>query len=77
MEQDTFQPTFAILKEIDLTFCISYTFEEFGQALAHLATGELRVDPLITSRVELDGVPEAFARLADPELDAKIVITPH
>jgi threonine dehydrogenase-like Zn-dependent dehydrogenase len=77
MEQDTFQPTFAILKEIDLIFCISYTFEEFGRALAHLAAGELRIDPLITSRIGLDGVPDAFARLADPELDAKIVITPH
>lgn len=77
MEQDTFHPTFAILKEIDLIFCISYTFEEFGQALAHLAAGELRVDPLITSRVGLDGVPDAFDRLANPELDAKIVITPH
>jgi threonine dehydrogenase-like Zn-dependent dehydrogenase len=76
MEQDTFQPTFAILKEIDLIFCISYTFEEYEQALAHLASGELRVDPLITSRIGLDGVPDAFARLADPELDAKIIVTP-
>jgi threonine dehydrogenase-like Zn-dependent dehydrogenase len=76
MEQDTFYPTFAILKEIDLIFCISYTFAEYEQALAHLAAGELHVDPLITSHIGLDGVPDAFARLADPELDAKIVVTP-
>jgi threonine dehydrogenase-like Zn-dependent dehydrogenase len=76
MQEDTFEPTFAILKEIDLIFCISYTFEEYAQALAHLAAGELQIDPLITSRIGLDGVPDAFARLADPELDAKIIITP-
>lgn len=76
MEEDTFQPTFAILKEIDLIFCISYTFEEYQQAIAHLASGELQIDPLITSSVGLDGVPDAFARLADPELDAKIIVTP-
>jgi threonine dehydrogenase-like Zn-dependent dehydrogenase len=76
MEQDTFQPTFAILKEIDLIFCISYTFEEYQQSLGHLAAGELRVDPLITSRIGFDGVPDAFTRLADPELDAKIIVTP-
>lgn len=77
MEEDRFQPTFGVLKEIDLVFCISYTVEEFAQALGHLAAGELQVDPLITSRVGLDGVPDAFARLADPEQDAKIVITPN
>jgi threonine dehydrogenase-like Zn-dependent dehydrogenase len=75
MQQDTFQPSYATLKEIDLVFCISYTFEEYEQALAHLAAGELRVDPLITSRIGLDGVPEAFARLADPEQDAKIIVS--
>jgi threonine dehydrogenase-like Zn-dependent dehydrogenase len=76
MEQDTFYPTYAILKEIDLVFCISYTFEEYGQSLAHLASGELWVDPLITSRIGLEQVPNAFSRLADPELDAKIIVTP-
>jgi len=76
MEQDTFHPTFAVLKEIDLIFCMSYNFEEYGQSLSHLAAGELRVDPLITRRIGLDGVPDAFARLANPELDAKIIVTP-
>ena len=30
MQEDSFQPTFGILKEIDLIFCISYTFEEYA-----------------------------------------------
>ena len=77
MKEDTFHPTFASLKEIDLIFCMAYTVEEFAQSLAHLAAGELQVGPLITSRIGLEGVPDAFTRLGDPERDAKIVIVPH
>jgi threonine dehydrogenase-like Zn-dependent dehydrogenase len=77
MQQDTFHPSYAILKEIDLTFCISFTFEEYGQSVAHLAAGDLEVDALITSRVDLAGVSDAFARLDDPERDAKIIIEPN
>jgi threonine dehydrogenase-like Zn-dependent dehydrogenase len=76
MEEDTFEPTFALLKEVDMVFCMSYTVEEFAQALGHLAAGELEVAPLITSHIGLDDVPDAFARLADPERDAKIVVVP-
>ena len=76
MEQDTFEPTFAVLKEVDIVFSMSYTLEEFAQALGHLAAGELQVAPLITSHVGLGEVPEAFARLADPERDAKIIVVP-
>ena len=76
MVQDSFYPSFAIMKEIDLAFCISYTPEEFAQALGHIAAGELDVASFITSRVTLDEVPEAFARLADPEKDAKIIVLP-
>ena len=76
MEQDSFEPTFAVLKEVDIVFSMSYTLEEFAQALGHLAAGELQVAPLITSHVGLHEVPEAFARLADPERDAKIIVVP-
>jgi threonine dehydrogenase-like Zn-dependent dehydrogenase len=77
MELDSFYPTFAIMKEVDLTFCIAYTIEEFAEAFAHVVSGRLQVGSLITSRTDLDGVPDAFARLADPERDAKIVIVPQ
>jgi threonine dehydrogenase-like Zn-dependent dehydrogenase len=76
MQQDTFQPSYAILKEIDLTFCISYTFGEYAQSMAHLAVGEVDVDALITSHIDLVGVPDAFTRLADPEQDAKVILKP-
>ncbi|WP_433189293.1 zinc-binding dehydrogenase [Actinoallomurus sp. CA-150999] len=76
MEQDSFHPTVAILKEIDLIFSIAFSLEEYAEVLGHLASGALQAAPLITSRVGLHEVPEAFARLADPEKEAKIVVLP-
>lgn len=76
MEPDTFSPTFAIMKEVDLSFCIAFSMEEFAEAFDHLASGRLDVGALITSHVGLDGVEEAIERLADPERDAKIIIVP-
>ena len=76
MEPDTFSPTFAIMKEVDLTFCMAFTVEEFGEAFDNLARGRFDVGALITSHVGLDGVEDAIVRLADPERDAKIIIVP-
>ncbi|MFJ8887851.1 zinc-binding dehydrogenase [Streptomyces sp. NPDC102402] len=76
MAEDRFLPTFGVLKEIDLVFSLYYTVEEFAQTLAHLAAGELRAEPLITSRVALDGVVDACRGLSDPEKDAKVLIVP-
>ncbi|RNL62725.1 zinc-binding alcohol dehydrogenase [Nocardioides marmoriginsengisoli] len=76
MQQDSFYPTFAILKEIDLVFSIAFSPEEYGEVLGHLASGALKVDGLVTSRVGLNEVADAFKRLADPEQDGKIVAIP-
>jgi threonine dehydrogenase-like Zn-dependent dehydrogenase len=76
MEQDTFTPTFAILKEIDLIFSFAASPDEYAEVLGHLASGALQVEPLITSYVGLRDVPDAFARLSDPEGDAKIIVLP-
>jgi threonine dehydrogenase-like Zn-dependent dehydrogenase len=76
MERDSFYPTFAIMKEVDISFCMAYSMEEYAEAFDHVASGYTRIDALITGRVGLDGVQEAFTRLADPERDAKIIITP-
>lgn len=74
MEQDTFKPTFAVMKEIDLTFCIAFTVEEYAEAFGLLSSGRVRLDNLITGHVGLEDVGDAFDRLAAPEKDTKIVI---
>jgi threonine dehydrogenase-like Zn-dependent dehydrogenase len=77
MERDIFYPTYAILKEIDLRFCIAFSMEEYVEAFTHIASGKLKIGSLITSHIGLDSVPDAFARLADPEKDAKIIVLPQ
>jgi threonine dehydrogenase-like Zn-dependent dehydrogenase len=74
--EESFIPMLAISKELQLTFVIFYTAEEFAEALRLIKDGEINWKPLITGKVGLDGVTQAFKDLGDPERHAKIVIQP-
>ena len=76
MEPDSFEPFFGIAKELNLQFVLAYTAQEFADSLRHIAEGQIDVSPLITGKVGLDGVKQAFADLANPELHAKILVEP-
>ena len=76
MEQDHFEPIFAINKEIDVRFVFGHSQEEFAATLRHIAEGELPVDGLITGQIGLSEVAAAFEALAEPESHAKILIDP-
>lgn len=75
MTPDTFRPTMAISKEIDIRFVIGYTPLEFRDTLHMLAEGKVKA-PIVTGTVGLDGVGGAFDALGDPEAHAKILIDP-
>lgn len=76
MEPDTITPFFAISKEIDLTFCLGYDPTEFADSLRAIAEGAIDVAPMITAEVGIDGLPDAFAALGDPEEHCKILVVP-
>jgi threonine dehydrogenase-like Zn-dependent dehydrogenase len=76
MEEDRFKPMVAIVKELSLQFCLGYSVEEFAQTLAAIADGSIDVEPMITGRVGLDAVADAFNELAQPDRHAKILIDP-
>jgi len=76
MEPDTIQPLTGIGKEIEVRFVLGYEPDEFAGTLDAIVQGTLDVEPLVTGQVGIDGVPEAFAALADPERHAKIVVVP-
>ena len=76
MEQDQFEPIYAINKEIDVQFVFGHSQEEFAATLRHIAEGELPVDGLITGQIGLSEVAGAFEALAEPETHAKILIDP-
>lgn len=76
MEQDHIRPLLAINKELNLQFVLAYTPEEFAATLQHIADGELPTAPLVTGRVGVADVPDAFRTLANPGAHAKIIVEP-
>ena len=76
MGSDTFRPSMAINKEIDLRFVLCYTPLEFRDTLHAMAEGKVDAAPLVTGTVGLDGVAAAFTDLRDPERHAKVLIDP-
>jgi threonine dehydrogenase-like Zn-dependent dehydrogenase len=76
MEEDRIRPLVAVAKEISLQFVLGYTPEEFAGTLGSIAEGKIAVEPLITGRVALDGVADAFEELAQPDRHAKILVEP-
>lgn len=76
MEQDVIRPMLAITKELSLQFVLGYTPEEFARTLHHIAEGELVTEPLVTGKVGVAEVADAFDALASPESHAKIIVEP-
>lgn len=76
MVPDTVRPMVAVGKELNLQFVLGYDPMQFGTTLHRIAEGELDVSPLVTGRVGLDGVADAFTELGDPEAHAKILVVP-
>ena len=77
MQADRIEPMVAVGKELDVRFSFGYGPEEFTATLGRIASGALDVSPLVTGRVGLDGVADAFRSLHNPEEHAKIIVRPN
>jgi threonine dehydrogenase-like Zn-dependent dehydrogenase len=76
MQQDHIHPMLGIGKELSLQFVLGYSPAEFASALHSIAEGKVELSPLITARVGINDVPQAFIDLGNPEAHAKILVTP-
>ena len=76
MQADSIRPFFGISKELSIQFALGYDPMEFAECLRAIAEGDIDVAPMITADVDLDGVPQAFADLANPERHCKILVVP-
>jgi len=76
MEDDRIRPMVGINKELSVQFVLGYTPMEFAETLGDIAEGRIPVAPLVTGRVGVDGVADAFAALARPDEHAKILVEP-
>jgi threonine dehydrogenase-like Zn-dependent dehydrogenase len=76
MELDRLEPMFGISKELNVQFVLGYTTEEFARALRLIAEGEVAAGALITGKVGVEGVSDAFEQLGNPERHTKILVEP-
>src|SRR6201999_1410885 len=72
METDRSEPMLGIMKELNVQFVLGYTPTEFANSLQLLADGKVEAASLITGKVGIDGVAQAFADLGNPEKHMKI-----
>ena len=73
---DEIVPFTLMSKELDVRFAFYYTRTEFDAVIDLLARGRVDVTPLITDRVDLDGLPAAFDALRHPTEQCKVLIRP-
>ncbi|HZP43203.1 MAG TPA: zinc-binding dehydrogenase [Candidatus Binatia bacterium] len=76
MEDDRIRPMLGINKELSVQFVLGYRPDEFADTLAAIADGRIAVAPLVTGKVGVEGVAEAFETLARPDAHAKILVEP-
>jgi threonine dehydrogenase-like Zn-dependent dehydrogenase len=76
MQEDRIHPMLGIGRELSIQFALGYTPDEFGRALRAIADGAVDLSPWLTGTVDVDGVPQAFRDLGNPETHAKILVKP-
>lgn len=76
MQADHIHPMLGIKGELNIQFALGYEPTEFAAALEAIADGKVDLSSWITGTVDIDGVPQAFTDLGNPEAHAKILVTP-
>jgi (R,R)-butanediol dehydrogenase/meso-butanediol dehydrogenase/diacetyl reductase len=73
-EDDGFAPITAMSKELDMRFSLGMERAEVEMAIAALASGRVTTAPMITHTMGIDDLPKAFAALALPTNQSKVMI---
>ena len=76
LKEDAIWPARAVHKELKLQFAMGYAAADFARVLDFLDRGEIVPDNLVTDRVSLSELPNAFEALRRPEGQIKVIITP-
>ncbi|MEI8239173.1 MAG: zinc-binding dehydrogenase [Actinomycetota bacterium] len=76
MQQDAIHPMLGIGRELNIQFVLGYEPLEFMGALEAIADGKVDLSPWHTGTVGVDGVPQAFKDLGNPDHHAKILVVP-
>jgi threonine dehydrogenase-like Zn-dependent dehydrogenase len=74
---ETIIPVVGQLRRIAVNFGHGPTDGAYETVLGRLARGEIDAEALITARIGLDAVPEAFRALRSPDEHVKILVLPN
>jgi len=74
LQPDTIFPMFAIVKEVSLRFVVGYRKQDFQLTLDMLAANRIAAAPMVTDRVDLAQLPEAFEALKQPTTQCKVML---
>ena len=77
MAPDTFEPSLAINKELELKFSMAFSADEFRQTMHRVFEGELDVTPMISRIIGLDDVPAMFDELLNSPRAAEVLVDPR
>lgn len=77
MKEDTFIPITAILKELRMQFVLGYVDSDFATVLDFLQAGKIPAAAMVTDRVTLGQLHEAFEGLRQPGSQIKMMILPN
>jgi len=73
----TFDPGVFLMKELDVHCSIAYQHAEFETAMAMMADGRVRAEPIHTATVGLDGLESAIQGLAAGTAETKVLLDPR
>lgn len=73
MSPDSLSSLSAITREATLQFVLAYEKDDFQYTIDMLAAGRIDPYPMVTRRTDLRGVPDAFAALANPSEEGKVL----
>ncbi len=71
---DAIMPLVGILKELNLQFVLGYTAQEFAFVLDMIAKDRIEAMAMVTDRITLDALPEAFEALRKPSTQCKVMV---
>ncbi len=74
MEEDRINPLVAMNKEVDIRFSLGLERGEIETAIAMLAAGRVVTEPMITDLISIEQLPQAFAGLARPNTQTKVML---
>lgn len=71
---DQIMPLVGIMKELNVQFVLGYTAQEFAFVIDMIAKDRIEAAAMITDRITLDALPEAFEALRKPSSQCKVMV---